>query len=53
MDLILGFACGIAVSMLIKKLQELHNNKFHSGEEEVCNDCCYKKTVLETLDEIS
>ncbi|MEE0929426.1 MAG: hypothetical protein UIM53_00335 [Acutalibacteraceae bacterium] len=52
MDLILGFACGIATSMLIKKLEALHNKKLNAGDEEICNDCCYKKTVLETLEDV-
>ena len=49
MDLILGMACGIAVCCLIKKLQQL--NKFTAGEEEQCKNCCFKKAVMESLDD--
>lgn len=49
MDLILGFACGIAVSHLIRYLQQLKNDRLKAGEEEVCKNCCYKSAVMESL----
>ena len=51
MDLILGMACGIAVCCLIKKLQQLSDNKFTAGEEEHCKNCSFKKAVMESLDD--
>lgn len=49
MDLILGMACGIAVYHMINYLKQLKDNKFKTGDENVCNDCIYKKAVMESL----
>lgn len=48
MDLVMGFACGIAVYYLINYLR--HKQK--AGEEELCNCCTYKKAVMETLEDV-
>lgn len=52
MDHIFGFACGIAVYHLILYLKKLKDDKFRTGEEEVCNNCCYKKALMETLEDV-
>lgn len=52
MYLITGFCAGIALCYLVKNLQKSHNKKLKAGEEEICNDCCYKKTVMETLEDV-
>ena len=49
--LLLGFGCGIAVVFLILKLQEVKNKNFSSGDEEVCKNCSYKKTVIDVISE--
>lgn len=52
MDLILGFACGIAVSYLIRFLQQLKNDKLKAGEEEICKNCFYKSSVMEIISDV-
>ena len=50
MDLVCGFACGIALSYLIQHLKKLRS--FEAGEEEVCNNCSYKKSVMECIQDV-
>lgn len=52
MDLIVGFACGIATSYLIQYLKNLKNDKLRAGEEEICKSCCYKSAVMETISDV-
>lgn len=52
MDLIFGFACGIAVIHLIRYLQRLKNDTLEAGEEEVCKNCCYKSAVMESISDV-
>lgn len=52
MDLVTGFCAGISLCYLVKHLQKKHSEKLTAGEEELCKDCCYKKTVLETLEDV-
>lgn len=49
---ILYFAAGIAFVKLLEKLNSIKNDKFKSGDEEPCNKCVYKNTVLESLDDV-
>lgn len=46
---IMGFACGIAVYHLINYLKKVKDDKFRTGEEEPCNNCYYKSTVIDML----
>lgn len=52
MELIFGFACGIAFKHLIDFLKCLKDDKFKVGEEDVCSGCTYKKAVMETLEDV-
>lgn len=49
MDQITGFACGIAVCYLIDYFKTRKNKKFRTGDEEPCNNCHYKSTVIDML----
>lgn len=51
MEVVLYFAAGIGFVKLIDKLIDMRTNKFTAGEEQQCKNCCFKKAVMESLDD--
>lgn len=51
MEIILGFACGIAFNYLLNILIKRQKNKFECGDEDVCKDCKFHQTVINSLDD--
>ena len=50
---IIFFGCGIGFAILLDRHKENKNKQFNCGDDDVCKNCCYKKTVLETLEGLS
>lgn len=49
---IIFFGCGIGFAYLLKRMQDNQNNKFKSGEEDVCQSCKFRKVVINSIDEV-
>lgn len=46
------FGCGIGFAYLLKWIKDKQNEKFKSGEEDVCQNCKFRTVVINSIDEV-
>lgn len=52
MDLIIGFALGVGLCLLSEKYNKVQVSKKTPGEDALCKECKFYKTVIEVIDNV-